>query len=344
MSDLPDTLTVLITIPFEDDLLDQFRRVSDRIELISTPTQDVSDIPEDVWDRVAVLYTSHVLPEPGQAPRLRWIQAHTAGVDHLLEQPIFQSEDVLLTSSSGIHVSIMSEYVYMMMLAFGHHLPDMMAYKARANWPAEHRFETFLPTPLRGSTLGIVGYGSVGRELAHLAHTFGMEVLAVKRDVRHPADTESYTLPSTGDPEGVYFHRLYPPEALISMVRECDFVVLTVPLTESTRHMVSADVLAAMKPTAVLINVSRGGVVDEEALLAALQSGQIGGAAMDVFEAEPLPADSPFWKLPNLIISPHVSGNSPYYNADAAALFVENLKRFIARKDLLNLVDYTRGY
>ncbi len=343
MSDAPDTLTVLITIQLEDDLLDQFRHVSDRIELVHMPVRDASEIPEDVWAKASILYTLRVLPEPGQAPRLRWIHAHTAGVDHLLEQPIFQSEDVLLTSSSGIHATIMTEYVFMMMLAFGHRLPAMIAHQARGVWP-EHRFETFLPLPLRGSTMGIVGYGSVGRELAHIAHTFGMEVLAVKRDVRHPSDAESYTLPGTGDPEGVYFHRLYPPEALNSMVRECDFVVVTVPLTESTRGMVGADAFAAMKPTAFLINVSRGGVVDEDALLAALQSGQIAGAAVDVFEAEPLPADSPLWKQPNLIISPHIAGNSPDYNRNAAALFVENLKRFLARKDLLNLVDYTRGY
>jgi phosphoglycerate dehydrogenase-like enzyme len=177
-----------------------------------------------------------------------------------------------------------------------------------------------------------------------VAHTFGMEVLASKRDVRQPADPDSYTLPGVGDPEGVYFHRLYPPEALISMVRACDFVVLTVPLTESTRGMVDADVFGAMKPTAYLINVSRGGVVEERALLQALQSGQIAGAAMDVFEVEPLPADNPLWKLPNLIISPHVAGNSADYSEKAAQLFIENLKRYIARKDLLNLVDRTRGY
>jgi phosphoglycerate dehydrogenase-like enzyme len=117
-----------------------------------------------------------------------------------------------------------------------------------------------------------------------------------------------------------------------------------VPLTESTRLMVGANVFEAMKSTAYLINVSRGGVVDEAALLHALQTGQIAGAATDVFEAEPLPADSPLWKLPNLIISPHIAGNTADYNEKAAALFIENLKNYLARKDLLNLVDRTRGY
>jgi phosphoglycerate dehydrogenase-like enzyme len=128
------------------------------------------------------------------------------------------------------------------------------------------------------------------------------------------------------------------------MVRECDFVVLTVPLTESTRHMVGAEVFEAMKPTAYLINVSRGGVVDEAALLKALHTGRIAGAGMDVFAAEPLPEDSPLWKEPNLVISPHISGNTWDYDDKAVQVFITNLRRYIARKDLLNLVDRTRGY
>ena len=206
------------------------------------------------------------------------------------------------------------------------------------------RSSAFLPRQLHGSTVGIVGYGSVGREIARVAQTFGMDVLAVKRDVRQPAETDSYVLPGHGDPEGVFFHRLYPPEALVSMVRECDFVVLTVPLTEATRGMVNAGVLEAMKPTAYLINVSRGGVVDDEALAEALQRQVIAGAASDVFESEPLPSDSPLWKLPNLILSPHLAGATADYREKAAQVFVENLKRYLARKDLLNLVDRTRGY
>jgi phosphoglycerate dehydrogenase-like enzyme len=344
MSDSSDSIPVLVTVRLEDETLDSFRDVSDRIEILYYPVNQARDVPDDVWARVNVLYTIDVVPEPAQAPKLRWIHAHNAGIEHLLDQSILQTEGVLLTTSSGIHATTMAEYAFTMMLAFGHRLLSMFEYKANANWPAEHRFRIFMPQPLRGSTVGIVGYGSIGREIAHVAHAFGMEVLAVKRDVRHPADPDGYNLPGAGDPEGIYFHRLYPPEALISMVRVCDYVVLTVPLTESTREMIGAEVFEAMKSTAYLINVSRGGVVDETALLHALQTGQIAGAASDVFDAEPLPADSPLWKLPNLIISPHIAGNTPDYNEKAATLFIENLKRYLARKDLLNLVDRTRGY
>lgn len=344
MPDAAEPIYVLVTVRFDDEQLDLFRDISERIEIMAYPANETREVPDEIWAKANVLYTVRTVPEPALAPQLRWVQAHTAGIDHLLDQPLFQSEGVQLTTASGIHATTMAEYVFAMMLAFGHRVPAMFKCQAEANWPTEHKYPLFMPTQLRGSTVGIVGYGSVGREIARLARAFDMEVLAVKRDVRHPADPDSYILPDTGDPEGLFFHRLYPPEALGSMVRECDFVILTVPLTGSTHSMFSADMFDAMRPTAYLINVSRGGVVDETALLDALKNGKIAGAGMDVFETEPLPADSPLWKQPNLIISPHIAGNSDDYNQKAAALFVENLKRYIARKDLLNLVDRTREY
>jgi len=347
MPDSAEPLHVLVTLPLSEELRDEIRRVSERVELVVQPARSPRDIPDEVWAQTQVLYTHSALPEPDQAPQLRWIQTHTAGVDHLLDRPIVQAEGVLLTSASGIHVTTIAEYVFMMMLALGHKLPRLMALQAEAIWPETpwpDPDERLVPRELRGGTLGIMGYGSLGRELARLGRAFGMEVLAVKRDVRRPSDPDSYTLPGTGDPEGVYFHRLYPPEALISMARDCDFLAITVPLTESTRGAVNAEVLAAMKPTAYLINVSRGGVVDEAALLAALRAGQIAGAALDVFESEPLPADSPLWKQPNLIVTPHVAGMSRDYEARAVRLFVENLRRYLAHKDLLNQVDRARGY
>ncbi|GAB4410379.1 MAG: D-2-hydroxyacid dehydrogenase [Anaerolineae bacterium] len=343
MPDSAEPVRVLVTVPLKDDLLARLRAASDRIEVVFHPARQPRDVPDEAWGTAQVLYTDTVVPEPEQAPHLRWIHSHWAGVDHLWDQPIVQTEHVLLTTSSGIHAPAVAEYVFMMMLAFAHRLPQAMALQARAEWPADPR-APLTPHLLRGSTVGIVGYGNIGREIARVAQTFGMEVLAVKRDVRQPADLDSYTLPGHGDPEGLYFHRLYPPEALVTMVRACDFVVLAVPFTESTRRMVNADVLAAMKPTAYLINVSRGGVVDEAALQDALERGVIAGAACDVFEAEPLPADSPLWKLPSLIITPHIAGSMPDYDERALQVFVENLQRYLARKDLLNLVDRTRGY
>jgi phosphoglycerate dehydrogenase-like enzyme len=171
-----------------------------------------------------------------------------------------------------------------------------------------------------------------------------MTVLATKRDVMQPTDDDAYHEPGTGDPEGEIPRRIYPPQAIGSMASECDFLVLTVPLTDETRQMVDEAVLKQMKKTAVLINVGRGAVVDEAALIEALQTRKIGGAALDVFEQEPLLPESPLWKLDNVIITPHISGNTALYNPKAAALFKENLERYVENEPLVNRVQRERGY
>ncbi len=344
MPDSQSPIPVLLTISLDEELQQAIRDVSPRIELLYHPARQVSDVPDEYWERAEVLYTWNVIPRPENAPQLRWVHVNSAGVDHLIGQPLFEQSSVPLTNSSGIHTTNIAEYAFMMLLAFGHRMPAMQRYQREGAWATGEQRHEFLPQELRGSTLGIVGYGSIGREIARIAATFGMEVLAVKRNVRQPIETGSYVLPGTGDPEGRYFHRLYPPEALVSMVRECDFVVVTVPLTESTRGMVNANVINAMKPTAFLVNVGRGGVVDEDALLAALTENRLAGYASDVFASEPLAEDSPFWTLPNVIISPHISGTTHDYNHKAVVLFTENLSRYVARKDLLNVVDRARGY
>jgi phosphoglycerate dehydrogenase-like enzyme len=171
-----------------------------------------------------------------------------------------------------------------------------------------------------------------------------MNVLAVKRDVKTPTDTRSYIEAGTGDPEAEIPDRIYPPEALVSMAAECDFLVLLMPLTDETRGVINEDVFASMRETAVLVNMARGGVVNEADLITALQNGAIGGAILDVFETEPLPQDSVLWELPNVILSPHVAGNSHRYHARAAALFAENLQRYLENRPLLNLYDAEKGY
>jgi phosphoglycerate dehydrogenase-like enzyme len=212
-----------------------------------------------------------------------------------------------------------------------------------AEWPID-RYNIYLPTELRESTVGILGYGAIGREIARLAHAFGMEVLATKRNVMTPAAMNRFAENGIGDADAALVERLYPPEATRSMVSLCDFVVVLVPLTPTTKAVINAEVLAAMKKTAYLISISRGAVVDEEALIKALQTGQIAGAALDVFAQEPLPASSPLWKLDNVIISPHIAGNTSHYNDSAAEVFAQNLERYVNKKDLLNQVNYEYGY
>ena len=196
---------------------------------------------------------------------------------------------------------------------------------------------------LRGSTVGIVGYGSIGRQVARLAAAFGASVLGTKRNLMNPADM-GYLEDEMGDPGGALFTRLYPPEALRSMLKECDYAVVCVPLTSSTKGLVGKDQLAAMKSTAFLVDVSRGGIVDHPALISALSEGKLAGAALDVFPEEPLSPESQLWQMPNVIITPHVAGFSADYNARAVTMFIENLKRYLAGDEMLNGVDFDREY
>jgi phosphoglycerate dehydrogenase-like enzyme len=337
-----DTVEVLITMPVADNLLAKLNELAPRIKVNVIPAQKPEDIPADQWARTEVLYTNRVIPSAEQAPRLRWIQFHWAGVDHTIDTPILKKSGLMATSLSGAAASQMAEYVLLMMLALGHRIPELIAHQKRAEWPRD-RWERFLPVELRDSTVGIVGYGSIGRQIARVLHPLGAIVLATKRDLMNPRDT-GYIPGDMGDPEGDLVSRLYPPEALRSMIKECDFVVVTVPKTPRTVGMLGAAEIAAMKPAAFLVDVSRGGIVDHAALIQALKDRKIAGAALDVYPEEPLPADSPLWKLPNVILTPHISGNTVHYNERAIALFVENLQRFLNNLPLYNLIDMERGY
>ncbi|MGQ9910014.1 MAG: D-2-hydroxyacid dehydrogenase [Candidatus Flexifilum sp.] len=339
MPDPTDLIHVVVALDFNDAILDQLRAISPRLKI----ERHFPDVPARAWNDVEVLYTLKTLPDPAQVPHLRWVQLHTAGVDHILDHPLYAAQDVEITTTSGIHAVPLSEYCLGMMLAFNLKLPRMLRDQAAAAWPA-NQHSIYAPRELRGQTVGIVGYGSIGRELARLCDQLGMRVLAVKRDVKNPADREAYREPGTGDPEGEIPTRIYPPEALASMAPECDFLVVLAPLTAKSRHLIDEAVLKAMKRTAMLINVARGPVVDEAALITALSAGRIAGAALDVFEEEPLPPGSPLWNLDNVIISPHVAGNSQRYHEKAAAVFAENLARYLDKRPLLNRVRRELGY
>jgi phosphoglycerate dehydrogenase-like enzyme len=335
-------IEVLITVPFSDEVQEQLRGISPKLNLTFSTAQKAADIPPETWNAVEVLYTGHILPEPGQVPALKWIQFHYAGIDRFIDEPILKKNGLKVSTLSGAASPGIAEHILAMMLALGRQIPALINSQKKAEWPKD-RYERFAPVELNGKTVGIVGYGSIGRQLAWLLQPFGVTILATKRDAMHTED-KGYTPEGTGDPGGNFVHRLYPPEALRSMARECQYLVVTAPLTRKTQKMVDEKVLNVLKPGAFLVDVSRGGIVHQPALFNALKDGPLAGAALDVFPEEPLPANNPLWKLPNIIISPHIAGNSPNYNVKAAALFKENLYRYLASLPLYNLFDPQRGY
>ncbi len=331
---------ILINVPFSAAELERIAAVSPQIQVEAELLTD-GKWPEDRLIKADVLYTTDRLPDAEQAPNLRWVHSHWAGVERIVSGPLWES-DVIITNASGIHAPNMGQYTLAQILAWANRVPAWIRQQETGQWPTRRR-EAFTSQELRGQTVGIMGYGSIGREIARLASAFGMEILVTKRDARHIKDT-GFTLPDTGDIEGDLPTRIYPTEATKSMLGECDYVVITLPLTERTHHMFDEAMFRAMKPSCFVVNVGRGSVVKEDDLIRALQRGWIAGAGLDVFEVEPLPEDSALWGMDNVIISPHISGFTHAYDDRAVDLFIANLERYLAGEPLLNVVNRDTGY
>jgi phosphoglycerate dehydrogenase-like enzyme len=336
---MPPTLDVLVTMRFTDAQLDRLRGVSPELR-VSREDPTSAD-----YSRTDVLYAGAPPRDLSRVPNLKWVQLHMAGVDGLAEHPLYAQSAIPLVTASGVHAATIAEYAITVLLALAHRVPRMVEWQARGTWPPdEQRWPLFVPSEVRGATLGVVGYGSIGRELARVAKAaFAMKVLACKRDPSQRTDA-GYALPGTGDPEGLLPDAWLGPDGLPDLLARSDVVVLCAPLTARTRRLIGARELALMKPSAYLINVGRGASVDETALAEALQARRIAGAGVDVFAQEPPPAGHPLYALDNVIVSPHVSGFLPSYDDKCTDLFAENLRRYLAGAPLLNLVDRARGY
>ncbi len=333
---------ILFTVSFPSELLKRVRELSPDIKIHSHPTRNSGELPEDLLHRIEILYTVSALPDPDLVPNLRWVQSHYAGIDHISDHPLVRSPEVVVTTMSGASAPQMAEFAMMGMLALGHRLPQIMRSTPEERWD-EARYTRFEPLELRGSTVGIIGYGSIGREIARQCQALGAEVLAIKHDLKELAD-QGYMLEGLGDPQADIPKRIYPPEAVKSMVSLCDFVVITVPLTSQTTGMIDEAVFKSMKQKSLLVDVSRGTVVNHGALIEALNSGHLAGAALDVYPIEPLPESSPLWEMDNVILSPHLAGASTHYMSRSIDLFVVNLKRYLADESLLNVYKPDEEY
>ena len=338
----PDPVHVLVTLDFPPAFLDRVCAVDDRGVVHHHPVGEDDDpaarVPDGILAEAEVMYTSAVLPGPTQAPRLRWAQLDTSGIDHVRTSPLWHS-DATITTLGGVSPTPLAEWVMMMVLAHAHRLFRTEQLARHREWPPrEYRWRHLMPHNLRTSTLGIVGYGRIGRELARLARSFGMAVLALRRGSGEGTDARFGAL---ADVAGV---TEVEAMELSKLLGACDYLALTVPLTEQTRHMIGHAELKTMKPDAVLINASRGGVVDEQALLQLLDEGHLDLVASDVFDAEPLPPEHPFWDHPRVVITPHVAGFAPDYHDAVARLFTTNLRLYLDGEPLLNVADRNRGY
>ena len=253
--------------------------------------------------------------------RLRWIHSASAGVDWLLFPELVNSE-VVLTSSRHIFDRAMAEYTLGLMLALAKGLKTTLSNQDAHLW--EYR-ET---DSLFGKTLVVVGVGPIARETARLAKAFGMRIIGVGRTARDDSD----------------FGAIVASSELDKVVPEADYLLVVAPRTPQTEGLIGRDLIALLKPSARVINVGRGATIDQKELSRALKEGRIAGAALDVFDIEPLPKDDPAWDIPGLLISPHIAGDHHGWRQDAADLFTDNLRRWMAREPLLNVVDKAIGY
>lgn len=352
-------MPVVITVGLEEGLLEQVRAVDPRLRvtLLSREERQVYRGGRPLWvgygerregpsrqelqeaeeslarvlAQAEVLFTPPLMPADilSRAPRLRWVQLTSAGVDRLLGSDLARSP-VLLTTASGIHAVPIGEYVLGAMIAFAKGFPRSLRRQALRRW------EPYWADELYGRTVGIVGLGAIGGYVARLARALGMRVLATRRSTSRRSPGQQAGLPDVDE--------LLPPGELPYLLSQSDYVVIAVPLTPQTRGMIGEEELRSMKPTAVIVNIARGAVIDEGALVRALREGWIAGAALDVFRQEPLPPESELWELENIMVTPHIAGGSPRYMERAVELFCDNLRRYLSGQPLRNLVDRERGY
>jgi phosphoglycerate dehydrogenase-like enzyme len=280
--------------------------------------------------RADAAFCSQIQPEHLQAaPRLRWIHSPAAGVGGML-YPAMQASDIVVTNGRGMSGDTIAEHVVAVTLALFRRLPLAIVRQREKQWAQDELGASPGNRMLRGAHVLVIGLGAIGEATAVHLHAFGARVTAVRRRIGAPM------------PPGVDVVRAVAD--LPDLLPHADVVVIAAPQTKMTRGMIGAAEIARMKRDAVIVNVSRGGLIDEDALTEALQSGRLGGAALDVFRHEPLGVESPLWNLPNVIITPHTSGFRPDHWDAATALFAENLRRFERGEPLLNVVDKEAGY
>ena len=308
-------------------MADAIQRRWPEMRVLHLPNYD--RLPEELPDTDIFLGYSLRPKQLKDAKKLKWIHSTAAGVAQLM-YPELRDSGILVTNPSGIFSVPMTEHTMGLLLALARNFPDSVRQQDQSHWSQQELWDKPQHlTELNGQVLLIVGYGSIGRELARRAKAFDLRVWGVTR---------------SGKGDLAHAERIVPASQLDDVLPQADFVVIAAPETPETKHLIGAPQLARIKPGARLINVARGSLLDESALVRSLSSGALGGAALDVAEAEPLPPESPLWKAPNLFITPHTSAVSDRLWNRQTSLFMELLERWFDGREMFNRVDFSRGY
>lgn len=320
MQNVCKTPRVLLSHPAADLFAAKVASAFPDLEVAIAATNE--SLAEQIGDAEILLSNRFPAELVGQARHLKWFQCTMAGVDSALSVRD-QISDVIISNARGIHGAVIADYVIAGMTMLHWNFPAYLQDQKEKLWRAHP------VTPLAEMTCGVIGLGSIGATIAQRAKSAGMRVLGSRRD-------------TTQTVEGV--DQIFALDDLDTMLPECDFVVLALPATAQTVGVIDAKTFAAMKSSAIFVNIARGNIVVEKDLVAALQNGIIGGALLDVFEVEPLPAPSPLWTMPNVIVTPHAAGYPSDYAGRAAQIFTDNIGRYLSGAPLKNVVDPQRGY
>ncbi len=329
-------MRLILDADIRPETIERLRALSSDLEVVDVSADDAFEIDALADREVEIIVGPRAPADLTQVPCLRWLQVPSAGVDHLAADPPWR-KGVQVTNARGVFAIPIGEYVSGAILRINQPVRAWATDQAAHRWPPD---EQPLATIVRGKTGVIVGYGSIGREVARQLAALGLRIVAVKPRPEIRLDP-SFRVPGTGDPDGSIPHRIVGVEAFVEVARDADYLILTLPLTPESHRIVDRKLLAALPATAWLINVSRGALVDEDALLETLRAGRLAGAVLDVFSEEPLSPQSPLWDAPNVTITPHVSGAMLEFLDD---LVVENVRRYLAGEPLLNPIDPDLGY
>lgn len=330
------------SVPLDEGQVDRLRMIDPEVEVSSGWAMAPDKFRALIDTRTDIVY-SFRLPDDliELAPDLQWVQLLSAGSEHLEGNPVLQTRTPV-TTVSGVHATPIAEYVLATVLALYRQLPRAYQAQTQRKWIDQNEF-TRTSRELRGHTVGILGYGAIGREVARLMQPFGVTIYAMKRDPGVRA-ASGYTVARTGDPEGTIPDEFFDHDGLHDLLARSDVVIVALPSTPDTRGLLDASAFGAMKPGSYLINIARGDIVDEGALIAALKAKTLAGAALDVFEEEPLPKENELWGMENVIATPHISGASRPYLRRCFEVLAENFRRLVEGEPLLNQVDPERGY
>ncbi|PMQ00848.1 MAG: 3-phosphoglycerate dehydrogenase [Dictyoglomus sp. NZ13-RE01] len=309
-------MRILIKFPFKEEHIKRILNTRKDIEIVNS-----------IEDAEVIVCWHLEREEFLMAKNLKWIQAGGAGIDNFL-YPELVNSDVILTNASGVHPKPIAEHTFALILSFTRNIHKSIKNQMERKWERENLEDC---DELTGKTMGIIGYGKIGQEIGRIAKCFGMRVLGLKRNL------EKKNLDVIPD-------KLLTYNELDELLKESDIIVISAPLTEETRELIKERELSLMKNTAIIVNIGRGQIIKESALIKALEENRIKGALLDVTYEEPLPKESPLWNFPSVIITPHIAGVTPFYMDRLLEIFLKNLNAYPDISKMVNVVDKRLGY